>query len=249
MRKILRIVMLLITAISFACSGTTVQPQKPNPAYIKELEQSFEVSPSDDDKIRIAIELVRRRAQSPRYRVFLLDEADEALAAEQAAAQQWMREAGLLSNQTAAAVPVVTHVSYRTSSTIGTPQPTWEDVFRLLPQREPDARHLLPIVGLSMTAERGDAETTRRLTDALKSMNVLHSTEAALGLARMKEKPSIPEIELAAKRFNEQFRFANALTFFGDDRATALARRLLNDDELYADMVETARLQKYDPYP
>jgi hypothetical protein len=100
-----------------------------------------------------------------------------------------------------------------------------------------------------MTATEGDREAIRRLLEALNGINVLHSTEAALGLARIKEKSSIPAIEKAAARFNEQFRFANALTYFGDAKANDLARRLLNDDQLFEEMRETARLQKYDPYP
>jgi hypothetical protein len=104
MRKTLsRILTILIVAISLACSGTT--PPAPNPSYIKELEQSFANNPSDADKIRIAIELVRQGARSPKYRIFLLDEADEALAAEEQAAEQWKREAGLVPVRPAADPP------------------------------------------------------------------------------------------------------------------------------------------------
>lgn len=239
----------LVAALAVAmirCSATPVdltEGSANSRTRIAKLEKAFRENLSQTDRIRVATELVRLGVANPVYRAYIADEVDRALAAEDAAARDWMRQQVNDAHPRAQATATVARISDRPAAVV--PQVLRPDIDT---HRPPDPTNLIPIVGASMSAVPEDTAMRDRLRRALDGHNVLLSAEAALGLARIKDKESILRIEAAAKRFEDSFLFASALVYYGDPAADAIAARLLNDPEMLSEMKETARLRELDPY-
>jgi hypothetical protein len=216
---------------------------------IARLEKAFQNrGVSRTDKMRLATELVRLGIRDPIYRDYIDREVDRALAAEEKAAASW--DASQNGRSDARMRIQETAVNISTKNAFSASRLTGDStrVSPFNPNRPPDATNLLPMVMRSMTAVEGDSVAREQLRRALTGSNVLLSAEAALGLARLKDQTSIPDIEQAAVRFNQPFLFARALLYFGDPTADEIARNLLHDDNLVSGIQETAKLRKYDPY-
>lgn len=245
----MRLIVAAVAAAMVACSATPVdltEASANNRKRIAKLEKAFRAHISQIDRIRVATELVRLGVQKPLYRAYIADAVDRALAAEDLAAQEWIRQERKDSSKGSQAVGRVA----RPKHVLVSDRPVQTAPLQLVAvaERPPDPTHLVPIVAASMSAVQGDLEMRARLRRALASQNVLLSAEAALGLAKIKDKESIPGIEGAAKRFDEGFLFASALVYYGDAAADAIAARLLADDELLDEMKTTARSRNFDPY-
>jgi hypothetical protein len=238
----------IIAAVAVAMIGCSAAPvdltegAAKSKSRIAKLEKAFLEDLSQTDRIRVATELVRLGVGNPVYRTYIADEVDRALAAEDAAVDEWLRQQ---LNDTTPRQQTTVKLARLADRPAIVPQAIARDVAM---DRPPDPTNLVPIVGASMTAVRGDVAMRDRLHRALDGHNVLLSAEAALGLAKIKDEESIPRIEAAAKRFEDGFLFASALVYYGNPTADAIAAKLLNDPEMLSEMQATARSRKYDPY-
>jgi hypothetical protein len=236
----------LLAATVFGCSARPIDLTEGVPqsaSRVARLEKAFQNREiSRTDKMRVAAELVRLGVRKPVYRDYIEDQVERALDAEQRAAAAWDDRGNHPPDAAIRRRPVAMNVSTRTVVG-GTLEP--EPAAGIRP---PDATNLLPVVMRSMTATEGDETARDQLRRALKSGNVLLSAEAALGLAKLKDKESIRDIADAAVRFDQVFLFGRALLYYGDPTADAIAKDLLQDDALVRDIQNTAKLRKYDPY-
>jgi hypothetical protein len=186
----------LLAATIFGCSARPVDltdgpPQAPG--RVARLEKAFrnrEISRTD--KMRVAAELVRLGVRKPVYRAYIEDQVNQALDAEERAAEEWDFRHDHRPDAALRRMPVAMNISTRNAGdmnvgTVGT-------VAAGTPDRPPNATNLLPLVMRSMTATEGDVVARDQLRRALKGGNVLLSAEAALGLAKLKDKESINDI-------------------------------------------------------
>ena len=113
-------------------------------------------------------------------------------------------------------------------------------------EREEDVTNLPAIIALAASKQ---SEARTDLRRAVDGDNVLIAAEAALGLASLKDHEWIPNIVDAARRFDEDFLFAQALLYFGTPSANDEAAALLRDDpELLKELQETAKARGYEPF-
>jgi hypothetical protein len=253
-----RTLAILLAAVVVGCSANTpVDQPEPvdDPGRIAKLENAFRSSEvSAADRIRIATELVRLGVPNAEYKAFLLNELDRALAEEQKAAEEWLNQQKDVRPPAAArmksgmARPSGVVPAKNTVQSIPAEFTARTAKIGDVSEREEDASFLNSIVASSMSIGPADTDIRDRLRTAVNGQNVLFAVEAALGLARVKDKEAIPMIEAAAYRFEEDFLFARALVYFDDRTADAIAKKLLKNQKLFDELHETARLRQYDPY-
>jgi hypothetical protein len=237
--------------------GTTSQYSS-EVTRIQRLEQTFNNRQSTElDRLNAATELVRLGVRNPKYWSHVQREADKALTREKVAAREWKKQqtvqyARLQENAERDSRILDASASLTSGSTVAAASSTRKTLVtgytqnNSVVEREEDVTNLPAIISLAASKRADARDDLRRAVDG---DNVLIAAEAALGLASLKDHEWIPNIVDAARRFDEDLLFAQALVYFGTTNANDEAALLLRDEpELLEEIKETAKARGYEPF-
>jgi len=251
---------LAIAAASCTAGNTTNgnnadSAPSPSGATVPALDRRFAAETSPFEKLRLATQLARMARDRDKYIHYIDQQAKDALdkrdqivrsiKLREIESTATMRKSSQYHSLVASEVNVI--ANRETDGSAAMASSTREDFARQeLPtniETPADPSALAAVMALSIVGH-SDGVT---LLQALRSGEEGIACEAALGLAKLKKKETIDEISRVA-RASKGFVCAQALVYFGDPSADAIAADVLRNKKLLIELQETAKSRNYDPY-